>query len=215
MRTDQEAFWSGDFGKDYVKRNESPELLASNVALFSRILRQKVAPKSVLEIGANIGLNLSALARLFPAQVRTGIEINPLAHARLEKNPHVDRAILGSVTEAALDSQFDLVLSKGVLIHLDPSSLRSVYEKIARWSRKHVLLIEYYSPSPQVVPYRGHSEKLFKRDFAGEYLDCTEDFELSDYGFIYHREDPYQDDLTWFLLTRKLPIGSDTGQGAS
>lgn len=204
MGTDQEAFWAGEFGKDYIKRNDSPELLASKVALFAQILRQVGPLQSVLEIGANIGLNLSALARLFPNQERTGVEINSAAHAALQANPDASNAILGAVTEVDIEAQFDLVLSTGVLIHLLPNSLPVVYDHIASWTRRYFLLIEYYSPSPVEIPYRGHSGKLFKRDFAGEFLDSVEGFELSDYGFAYHRAQPHpQDDLTWFLLERK------------
>jgi spore coat polysaccharide biosynthesis protein SpsF len=55
------------------------------------------------------------------------------------------------------------------------------------------------------IPYRGHSGKLFKRDFAGEILDAYSDLNLIDYGFAYHRDNYFkQDDITWFLL-EKLP----------
>lgn len=204
MGTDQEAFWAGKFGTEYIARNDSPGLLASNVALFAKILHQVGPLSSVLEIGSNIGLNLSALAQLFPHQERTGIEINADAHSALETNPHVANAILGSLGEVDLDAQFDLVLSKTVLIHIDPSRLPLVYQRIANWSRRYVLLIEYYNPAPVEVTYRGHSKKLFKRDFAGEFLDQIEGFVLADFGFAYHRALPHpQDDLTWFLLERQ------------
>ena len=37
-KTEQENFWSGKFGDEYVERNRSAQLLASNIALFSRIM---------------------------------------------------------------------------------------------------------------------------------------------------------------------------------
>lgn len=39
-KTEQEEFWSGEFGDEYIKRNEGKELLASNIALFSEILKR-------------------------------------------------------------------------------------------------------------------------------------------------------------------------------
>jgi len=53
------------------------------------------------------------------------------------------------------------------------------------------------------VNYRGHSDKLFKRDFAGEFMDKFNDVVLLDYGFIY-RNDQYfpQDDINWFLMKK-------------
>jgi len=65
------------------------------------------------------------------------------------------------------------------------------------------LMCEYYNPSPVEVNYRGHSGKLFKRDFAGEFLDKFSDVKLIDYGFVYQRDPAFpQDDLTWFLMEK-------------
>ena len=40
FKTQQEEFWAGDFGTDYVSRNQGPQLLASNLNFFARALRQ-------------------------------------------------------------------------------------------------------------------------------------------------------------------------------
>lgn len=201
----QERFWHGDFGDHYIERNRDEKLLASNVSLFATVLAKKRPIASVLEIGANVGLNLTALSRLFPSQRRVGIEINQAAHQLLEENPDVNEAVLGPIVGCELSETFDLVLSKGVLIHLDPDSLSRVYQAMADWSQKYVLIMEYYNPTPITIPYRGHSEKLFKRDFAGEFLDQNKEFQLVDYGFSYHRDSNHpQDDITWFLLERSV-----------
>ena len=93
---------------------------------------------------------------------------------------------------------------KGVLIHIAPEQLEGVYEKLYQASRRYILIAEYYNPTPVSVPYRGHADRLFKRDFAGEMLDRYPDLELVDYGFVYHRDPLFpQDDMTWFLLARK------------
>ncbi len=57
----------------------------------------------------------------------------------------------------------------------------------------------------KLVPldYRGLSNKLFKRDFAGEMLDKYPDLQLVDYGFVYHNDNSFpQDDINWFLLKK-------------
>lgn len=38
--TPQEVFWAGDFGTEYIGRNNSQELLASNLKFFSGTLKQ-------------------------------------------------------------------------------------------------------------------------------------------------------------------------------
>jgi spore coat polysaccharide biosynthesis protein SpsF len=65
------------------------------------------------------------------------------------------------------------------------------------------MIAEYYNPSPTAMSYRGNSNKLFKRDFAGEMLNKYPDLELIDYKFVYHRDNNFpQDDITWFLLKK-------------
>jgi spore coat polysaccharide biosynthesis protein SpsF len=99
---------------------------------------------------------------------------------------------------------FDLVLVKGVLIHINPDLLPAVYDRLYRSSRRLILVCEYYNPSPVVIPYRGHADRLFKRDFAGEILDTYSDLVLLDYGFAYRRDPAFpQDDVTWFLMERR------------
>ena len=64
-------------------------------------------------------------------------------------------------------------------------------------------MCEYYNPSPVTINYRGHSDRLFKRDFEGEILDKFPDLNLIDYGFSYKRDVVFpQDDITWFLLQK-------------
>ena len=79
-----------------------------------------------------------------------------------------------------------------------------VYDLLHQLSKRYICVIEYYNPAPVEIPYRGHSGKLFKRDFAGELLDRFRDLRLLDYGFVYHRDNNYPlDDLTWFLLEKR------------
>ena len=97
----------------------------------------------------------------------------------------------------------DLSLIKGVLIHINPDMLPVVYEKLYTASRRFVLVCEYYNPSPVAISYRGHADRLFKRDFAGEMMDKYPDLKLVDYGFAYRRDPAFpQDDITWFLMEK-------------
>lgn len=74
--TDQENFWAGDFGNDYIDRNRGPRLIAANLALLSCALRNTKGIRSCIEFSANVGNNLAALKLLFPEIELHGIEIN-------------------------------------------------------------------------------------------------------------------------------------------
>ena len=39
FKTEQEAFWAGDFGNSYIERNQGDALLASNIDFFSKSLK--------------------------------------------------------------------------------------------------------------------------------------------------------------------------------
>ena len=56
--TEQESFWAGKFGTDYIDRNNGEDMLASNLIFFSKALKQTKKITSCIELGANIGMNL-------------------------------------------------------------------------------------------------------------------------------------------------------------
>ena len=78
-----------------------------------------------------------------------------------------------------------------------------VYQKLYDSSTTFILIAEYYNPSPVAIPYRGHNDRLFKRDFAGEFLQKFKNSTLVDYGFAYRNDPAFpQDDITWFLIKK-------------
>lgn len=200
--TPQEEFWAGKFGDEYLERNQGEAVIASNIALFAKILSNTSDVNSIVEFGCNIGLNLRAVSALLPACKLAGIEINRKAAEILRKWGGAE-VVEHSILDVELDTQYDLTLIKGVLIHVNPDELEKVYSRLYDASSKYLCIAEYYNPSPVAVKYRGHSERLFKRDFAGEMLDMYPDLKLVDYGFVYRRDVNFrQDDITWFLLQK-------------
>ena len=204
FKTEQESFWAGEFGTAYIRRNKSPELLASNVAFFAKALRIARGLSDCIEFGANVGMNLAALQVLYPAQRQFGIEINPQASCELSQIIPLENIVKGSILDFEPKRTYDLVLIKGVLIHINPDCLAQVYAKLYASMGRYLLIGEYYNPSPVAVTYRGYTDRLFKRDFCGEMLELYPDLKLLDYGFAYRRDPDFpQDDINWFLLERK------------
>ena len=200
--TPQEEFWAGEFGKSYIGRNDGYELLAANIAFFSNALKQAQQISSCLELGANIGMNLQAIKMLYPSMKLKGVEINLDAYEQLT-GLIGDGAFHGSIFDYPVLEKVDLALIKTVMIHINPEHLDTVYEKLYQASNRYILVCEYYNTTPVTINYRGHTDRLFKRDFAGEMLDKFNNLELVDYGFIYHRTHPRLDDITWFLMEKK------------
>mgnify|MGYP006130384845 CR=1 FL=1 len=200
--SEQEKFWAGNFGDEYISRNIDDKLLSSNLALFSKIFSSIDSIESVIEYGSNVGLNLRAINTLFPDIQLSGVEINENAIKELSKIKNIE-SFHQSILDFQTNKQWDFVFTKGVLIHIAPDDLSKIYNILYKTSRKWICLIEYYNPTPIEIEYRGNSEKLYKRDFCSDLRDKYPDLKLIDYGFVYHC-DPVspQDDLTWFLLSK-------------
>ncbi len=202
-KTEQEEFWAGAFGNDYINRNNDEKYFRSNIQFFAKALRNAPPINSCLEFGANIGMNLKALNFLFPDMTLKGIEINPIAAKLLCELIGTGNTIEKSILDFEPSNIAELTLIKGVLIHIAPHELSSVYTNLYLASKKFILICEYYNPTPVSVDYRGHKNRLFKRDFCGEMLDMFPDLQLRDYGFTYHRDPHFpQDDVSWFLLEK-------------
>jgi spore coat polysaccharide biosynthesis protein SpsF len=203
FKTEQEAFWAGDFGTDYILNNQGDELLASNLDFFVKALRGTRGINSCIEFGANIGMNLKALNLLHPGIDAHAIEINAEAAQQLGTVIPPAHVYNSSILDFVPSRQWDLTLIKGVLIHINPDMLPQVYDKLVTSTRRYLMVAEYYNPAPVAIPYRGHSDRLFKRDFAGEIMDRCPQMQLVDYGFAYRRDPNFpQDDITWFLMEK-------------
>ena len=110
MTTAQVDFWRGDFGNDYADRNSlRTEFLRARTAMWSDILRHTLTapPQTILEVGANIGVNLRALRMLTDARF-LAVEPNDKARAILVEDgivapPPGDPVILGPTSQSTSD----------------------------------------------------------------------------------------------------------------
>ena len=202
---EQELFWSESFGDDYTDRNNR-SLITNNINLFEKILKN-IEIKTVFEIGCNRGLNLEAINTINNTIELNGLEINTKAYEIL-KNLNICNTLYNqSIFEYNSNDTYDLVFSKGVMIHINPDKLQLLYEKLYNMSKKYIVIAEYYSRQVQEINYRGNTNKLFKRDFCGEIMNKYSNLKLIDYGFVYHRDPKFPlDDITWFLLEKSFVI---------
>ena len=200
-KTEQELFWEGEFGDGYTERNQlDPALRAPRL---KQVLDLTTGVHSVCELGANRGLNVRALHQVDPNLEITAIEVNTTAFTELAKVPNV-RAIQSSIQDFVPPQTYDLTFTCGVLIHINPNDLPVAFQRLYEASRRYVLIAEYINPVPVELEYRGHSGRLFKRDFAGDFIDQIGPgkLEILDYGFWWRRVEPQWDDLTWTLMRK-------------
>ena len=203
FKTKQEKFWAEKFGDEYFQRNRIEDIVPSKVNLFSEILQNTSSVNSFLEFGPNIGINLIAIKELVPKAELNAVEINAKATKKLEELKICKSLWNDSILKFNKKNLVDLSFTSGVLIHINPEYLSKAYEALYLSSKKYILICEYYNPTPVSIEYRGHKNRLFKRDFAGDLLEKYTDLKLINYGFKYKNDNNHPlDDVTWFLLKK-------------
>ena len=130
FKTDQEQFWAEEFGDAYIDRNQKQRTIAANTNLFSKVFSRTRGVESIIEFGANIGLNQKAIKNLKPEAKRVAVEINERAAKILGEEIGAENVINESILELDLKEQYDMSFIKGVLIHINPEELQTVYEKL-------------------------------------------------------------------------------------
>src|SRR5262245_41149402 len=205
--TPHAEFRKGELGDDYTDRNvASTAQMQARLALWSEILSYTISapPSSILEIGPNLGINLRAL-RLLSSARRFAVEPNEKARLILVRDHVValDDVRDGLASKIDLpDGVADLAFTSGVLIHIHPDHLSASLNEIYRCSKRWIACIEYFSDTPQMIPYRGHDDRLFKRDFGALWLDSFSDLRTVAYGFAWKRVTGL-DNLTWWLFEKR------------
>ena len=204
--THQSALWRGNFGDEYIDRNPvSAANMQAAAMLWAQILLrlQGERPAKILEVGANIGINLAALRSLTDAQL-FAIEPNPTARRRLADAGLLPAAnILDGVASkiGLADASMDLVFTRGVLIHIHPNDLLASCRELHRVARRYIVSIEYFSANAEELTYRNQSSALFKRDFGAFWLDHFPGLRAIDYGFCWQRMTGL-DNLTWWIFEK-------------
>lgn len=186
--TKQQSEWAGEWGREYTDR--SPQSVeefdrvylrdygVTRTAMNEDFLNAFPKDISILEVGANIGLELEFLRRAGFSKL-TGVEINSYAVEQAKKiHPEVI-VIEGSGFDLPFDdASFDLVFTSGVLIHISPSDVKDIISQMHRISRRYIWGFEYYAPAYTEVTYRGNQDLLWKTDFCKLFLDTFSDLSL-------------------------------------
>ncbi|MDD5063440.1 MAG: methyltransferase domain-containing protein [Phycisphaerae bacterium] len=186
--TSQSQKWESKLGEEYTERNIfAPEQLdqlyvsnygISRTALNEAFLGNFERSVKILEVGSNLGNQLLSLQRMGFENLY-GIEVNSYAIEHAKNNTKNINIIRGNAFDIPFkDRYFDIVFTSGVLIHIAPQDIERALQEIHRCSREYIWGFEYYADSCTEVRYRGHTDLLWKTNFAGLYLNSFDDLEL-------------------------------------
>jgi pseudaminic acid biosynthesis-associated methylase len=168
--SDQEKHWADPvWAQGYMSRNKAALLAIKRVPFWTDTLNITQA-RSVLEVGCNVGANLRAMRTVDRQLELKGIDVS--------YDACIEAVMVGLDVEQvrAADvgrkwpEKFDLCATVGVLIHISDADLSTVMDSIIAASKRYVLAVEYESDHTEMVDYRSHSERLWKRPFGDLYL---------------------------------------------
>jgi len=204
-KTEQEKFWGETYTQDYIKKNSNFDN-SSGVEAWKKMLSKTHSIETILECGCNIGRNIKFLNQTHPYAKKSIIEISKPAFDFVTSNMDIQNSFNGSIIDSELNRYtFDLAFTIGVLIHIHPDHLIENMRKIFDYSKKYILIGEYFNRTPIEIEYQGEKDKLFKRDFGRLFV---ENFNVSvvDYGFLWGHiyDNAGFDDITWWLFEKNL-----------
>jgi len=166
---DQQIFWIGSGGDRYITRNMDFHNFEYMDGFRKDIIRSilKHIPRdiSILELGCSKGQTIGKLKEMGFTEI-TGVDINEsgLKIAR-EEFPEFE-FIKSAIEEYNSTKMYDLVLTSGLLIHIQPDNLPNVINKMKKLSKKYIFGFEYYSKEFERIDwpgdcYSGDYAKLF------------------------------------------------------
>lgn len=197
MEKEQLNAWKSDFGVEYTRRNKiSPE---SRVNAFKSVIKD-LDVRRILEIGCNVGHNLVAISKIGGFQL-VGLEPSKYAVLQGRSSSNAISILEGNAFDIPFkDGYFDLVFTSGVLIHISLTDLSKAIDEMYRVSNKYVLVIEYFAEEETAIPYRGHNNLLWKRDFKKHFLVRYPTLKLLQNGY-WNKEDGF-DRTHWWLFEK-------------
>ena len=199
--------WQGDFGNAYIDRNiGSVSMVRTRTRSWAQVLRGcgDQLPSSVLEVGANVGLNLRAIDNLIDGELHA-LEPNKKACTALATCGiiHKDRIYNASGDAIPLeDGSIDMVFTVGVLMHIDPEFRLKTMDEIHRVSRRYIFCAEYFAPKEEEIKYRDHQGMLYRHVYGRLYVDRFAGLDVVDNGFFWKRAGGF-DDTNWWLLKKR------------
>ena len=159
--------YNSNIWDEYTKENEESfqESLSNFIFNASLVL----GAKKILEAGCNIGNNLCS----FPSDSEVfGIDMNEKALEIAKSKFPSFNFKQGSLTKIPFeDNYFDLVFTRGVLIHIHPDDVNNTMRELLRVSKKWIFNLEYFGEDNKMIKWKRGDEMLWYRDVEKRWKD--------------------------------------------
>jgi len=144
----------------YTDDNEGN--IQNEFSKFIYFLSLGLGAKKICEAGCNIGNNLSSFPENFEIY---GIDMNKNALEKAKKRyPDFSFKKTDLKQTGFPDSSFDLVFTRGVLIHIPTTDLDKVLKEFVRISKKWILNFEYFGEDGKMIKWKRGDDLLWYRN---------------------------------------------------
>jgi len=133
-----------------------------NVPKYLYHISAVLGAHKILEAGCNIGNNLTSFPKEFDIH---GIDMNKKAIEEAKKKYPSFTFKNGNISKTSYEnSYFDLVYTRGVLIHIPKSEIENCLNEFFRISNKWIMNIEYFGNDGEMIKWKRGDNLLWYRN---------------------------------------------------
>lgn len=147
---------------DYTDENEKGINFQADISKFIYFLSLGLGARKICEAGCNVGNNLSS----FPHNTKVyGIDMNKYALEKAQKRFPTFTFKNENINNTSYpDSFFDLVFTRGVLIHITKDGVDAVLNELLRISNRWIFNLEYFGEDGKMINWKRGDNLLWYRN---------------------------------------------------
>jgi len=152
--------YNEELWKEYT--NENIDKIGEKQSDLIYHLSLLLGAKKICEAGCNIGNNLTS----FPTDFKVnGFDMSKYALKEAKKRHAGFNFKEGNLNEIPFqNNEFDLVFTRGVLIHIPSHDLDKILEELLRISNKWVFNLEYFGDDGEMINWKRGGDLLWYRN---------------------------------------------------
>lgn len=145
---------------DYTDENLAKQQKELSKFIYYSTL--SLGAQKICEAGCNVGNNLLAFPKDFDI---VGFDLNEKSLLKAkDKFPHFIFERQHIKKTSFSESYFDLVFTRGVLIHIPKNEIEDVLKELLRISKKWIMNLEYFGTDGQVIKWKRGDNLLWYRN---------------------------------------------------
>lgn len=144
----------------YTDDNE--ENLQNEISTFIYHLCIGLGAKKICEVGCNVGNNL---IKFTEDMTIYGIDMSQHALEKAKSTYPKFKFQIENIKKTSFsDSFFDLVFTRGVLIHIHPNEVDDVIQELLRISNRWIFNLEYFAEDEKMIDWKRGKNLLWYRN---------------------------------------------------